>query len=337
MKDLIQEGRKIQETFKKNVINEEGFFAKIANKLRGMGKTVEKPEPLESQPAKKSKYGNWGVVDYDEADYSIIVNYRVGKSYLSKINSMPFAKKFKKINGTWSMVDISGKVESIIVRLWFEGSPDTDYVEFWSIPPFAKYSMSIINKDRYVDEVDNEYKKLLQDLGNVICSDLKKEAESFDLRNIQETFKKNVITEGKWKFVETDDNPFGMGEIHTFKYDRSLFDFVGNFFKKVTGKLPKIEDIVARLNILDGEYKEGNLEIKIVLGNPIRTPNDDYEVGYQEEFDSIVINSKKPFSSFQVSSYIENKKNSTKMDDAEMKKLITQLLGELKPELQEYM
>jgi len=156
-------------------------------------------------------------------------------------------------------------------------------------------------------------------------------------RKIQETFKKNFITEGKWKLVDTDDNPFGMGEIHTFKYDRNFFDFVGNFFKKVTGKLPKIEDIVARLNILDGEYKEGNLEIKIVLGNPIRTPNDDYEVGYQEEFDSIVVNSKNPFSSFQVSSYIQNKKNSTKIDDAEMKKLITQLLGELKPELKEYM
>jgi|SanBayMetagenome_1026888.scaffolds.fasta_scaffold26714_2 hypothetical protein len=181
MKDLIQEGRKIQETFKKNIINEEGFFSKIANKLRSMGKSVEKPEPLESQPAKKSKYSNWVVVEYDEADDSIIVNYRADKSYLSKINNMPFAKKFKKIIGTWSMVDISGKVESIIVRLWFEGSPDTDFVEFWSVPPFSKYSMSIKDKEGYVDEVDNEYKKLLQDLGNTICLDLKKEAESFNL------------------------------------------------------------------------------------------------------------------------------------------------------------
>ena len=156
-------------------------------------------------------------------------------------------------------------------------------------------------------------------------------------RKIQETFKKNVITEGKWKFVDTDDNPFGQGEIHTFKYDRSLFDFVGNFFKKMSGKLPKISDITAQLNYENGEYKEGNLEIKIVLGNPIRIKDDDYEVGYREEFDSIVINSKKPFSSFQAASYIQNKKNSGSIDSVEIKTLISKLLTELKPELKKYM
>ena len=181
MKDLIQEGRKIQETFKKNVVNENGIFSKIVSKLRSMGKSVEKPQPLESQPAKKSKYGNWGVVEYDDGPDGIIVNYRAGKSYLLKINSMPFAKKFKKVTGTWSMVTTSNTVDSIIVRLWFEDSPDTDFVEFWSLPPFTKYSMSIKEKDRYVDEVDNEYKKLLQDLGNTICSDLKKESDAFSL------------------------------------------------------------------------------------------------------------------------------------------------------------
>ena len=58
-------------------------------------------------------------------------------------------------------------------------------------------------------------------------------------RKIQETFKKNVITEGKWKFIESDDNPFGAGEIYTFAYGQSFFDSVGNFLKKITGKLPR--------------------------------------------------------------------------------------------------
>ena len=156
-------------------------------------------------------------------------------------------------------------------------------------------------------------------------------------RKIQETFKKNVITEGKWKFVDTDDNPFGVGSTYMFRYDKSFFDLVAGFFKKISGKLPKINSITAELNLKNGQYESGNVEIRIVLGNPIRIKNDDYEVGYREEFDSIVVNSKTPFSSFQVSSYIHNKKNSTKMDDAEMKKLITQLMGELKPELKKYM
>jgi len=156
-------------------------------------------------------------------------------------------------------------------------------------------------------------------------------------RKIQETFKKNVITEGKWKLVDTDDNPFGVGEIYIFNYDRSFFDFVGNFFKKMSGKLPKIEEIVARLNILDGQYEEGNLEIQIVLGNPIRIKDDDYEVGYREEFDAIIVNSKTPFSSFKLSTYIHNKKNSGSIDSVEIKTLISKLLTELKPELKKYM
>ncbi len=95
-------------------------------------------------------------------------------------------------------------------------------------------------------------------------------------RKIQETFKKNVITEGKWKLVDTDDNPFGMGEIHTFKYDRNFFDSVGNSLKKLSGKLPRIKEITAKLNYEDGYYEDGSLEIEIVLTSAIRIKDDDY-------------------------------------------------------------
>ena len=172
MKDLIQEGRKIQEIFKKNVITEEGFFSKITNKLRG---TV-----------KYSKYGNWGVIDYDQSPNPpepFIVNYSASKSYLSKINSMPFAKKFKKkVTGSGSRVELrvmqKNDLLNLEVSLWFDGNDDRiGDVTFSSVKPFSKYDMKIDNSQ---GGVDNEYKKLLQDLGNVICLDLKKEAESFD-------------------------------------------------------------------------------------------------------------------------------------------------------------
>jgi hypothetical protein len=156
-------------------------------------------------------------------------------------------------------------------------------------------------------------------------------------RKIQETFKKNVITEGKWKLVDTDDNPFGMGEIYIFNYDRSFFDSAGNVLKKLSGKLPRIKEITAKLNYENGYYEDGSLEIEIVLTSSIRIKDDDYEVGYREEVDTIKVNTESPFDSFRITLWVQNKVNQDDYDGAEMEKFIAQLINELKPELKKYM
>lgn len=154
-------------------------------------------------------------------------------------------------------------------------------------------------------------------------------------RKIQETFKKNVLTEGRWAYVGAQEGD--IGDVYEFEYSGSFFDYIGNLLKKISGKLPKIKKITAMLNIDNGEYKRGGLEIKITLGNPIRIEDDFYDIGYVDEFDKIFVTSKPPYSSFEIFTSIQNKKNSKNIDDAEMNKLITQLLNELKPELKKYM
>ena len=111
---------------------------------------------------------------------------------------------------------------------------------------------------------------------------------------------------------------------------------VGNFFKRRSGKLPKIKSIKATLNTGFRNEKD-NVEINIVLGNPITIEKE--RVGssdFYDLFDTIYVTSEKPFNSFEVKTLIRNKKNSESINDSELNKLIKKLLDELKPELQEY-
>lgn len=145
---------------------------------------------------------------------------------------------------------------------------------------------------------------------------------------------KDLINEGKWKYTGYGEGDIGSERF--WEYSRSFFDLVGNFFKRRSGKLPKIESISATLNVGFRNQKD-NVEMNIVLGNPTtiekeRTDSSDF----YDLFDTIRVTSEKPFNSFEVETLIRNKKNSDSIDDAELNKLIKQLLDELKPELKKY-
>ena len=164
-------------------------------------------------------------------------------------------------------------------------------------------------------------------------------------RKIQETFKKNVISEGKWKYIGYDEgDSFPIGWSRTWEYSPSFFDMIGNFLKRRSDKLPKIKRITATLDHLEKKGQEfrfvpyETVTIKIVLGNPIRIEKEreDARLDYYDEFDIIIVTSDPPFTTFSIETRVGNKKNSDKIDDAELIKLIKKMLDELKPELQKY-
>lgn len=160
-------------------------------------------------------------------------------------------------------------------------------------------------------------------------------------RKIQEAFKKNVISEGKWKHIDYDEGDNGW--TRTWEYSPSFFDMIGNFLKGRSGKLPKIKSITATLEHNTRKEQEFTLidyevvKIKIVLGNPITIEKE--RVGssdFYDLFDTILVTSSAPFTSFGVETLIRNKKNSDNINDVELNKLIKKMLEELKPELKKY-
>lgn len=152
---------------------------------------------------------------------------------------------------------------------------------------------------------------------------------------------KDIINEGKWKYAGYDEGDTWI-ERH-WEYSQSFFDAFGNFFKRRYGKLPKIKNITATLTKATEKTQDANLvnyetvEIKIVLGNPITIEKE--RVGssdFYDLFDSILVTSSAPFTSFGIETLIRNKKNSDNINDNELNKLIKKMLDELKPELQKY-
>lgn len=145
---------------------------------------------------------------------------------------------------------------------------------------------------------------------------------------------KDLINEGKWKYTGWYDGDTGSERF--WEYNRSFFDMISNFLKRRSGKLPKIKSIKATL---DSGFSStvDSVVIKIVLGNPITIEKErDGASDFYDVFDNIVVISEKPFTKFEVESFIQNKKNSESIDDVEFNKLIQKMLDELKPELQKY-
>lgn len=152
---------------------------------------------------------------------------------------------------------------------------------------------------------------------------------------------KNLINEGKWKYTGWFDAD--TGSERTWEYSPSFFDTIGNFLKSRSGKLPKIKKITATLSRGTEKTQDFKLveyetvEIKIVLGNPITIEKE--RVGssdFYDVFDTILVTSSAPFTSFGIETLIRNKKNSDNINDNELNKLIKKMLDELKPELQKY-
>ena len=152
---------------------------------------------------------------------------------------------------------------------------------------------------------------------------------------------KDLINEGKWKYVGYDEGDTWIER--DWEYSQSFFDMIGNFLKRRSGKLPKIKNITATLTrgTEKTQYADlvnyETLEIKIVLGNPITIEKE--RVGssdFYDLFDTILVTSSAPFTSFGIETLIRNKKNSDSINDEELKKLIKKMLDELKPELQKY-
>lgn len=153
---------------------------------------------------------------------------------------------------------------------------------------------------------------------------------------------KDIINEGKWKYIDYDENDTGWSR--TWEYSPSFFDMIGNFLKRRSDKLPKIKRITATLDHLT-EKEQGfrfvgyeTVTIRIVLGNPItiKKEREFDSIDYYDLFDSIRVTSKPPFTTFTIETLINNKKNSDKIDDAELNKLIKKMFDELKPEIDEY-
>ena len=169
MKDLIQEGRKIQETFKKNVMVEDNFFSKfIGKKTSGI-----------------SKYGNWDYESFDESpNGNFYVSYlQASNGFISKMNSNPSIK---------SILKNLGKMKESHVRVeGNSGKFSTDYiVEFQklkiSFDGGANRGITISNdSERDItsfgqkNKIDsNTLQEGLIQLGDILSSELQKEWNS---------------------------------------------------------------------------------------------------------------------------------------------------------------
>ena len=146
---------------------------------------------------------------------------------------------------------------------------------------------------------------------------------------------KDLLNEGKWKYIG-HEKWLGDSWVKTWKYSPGFFDMTGNFLKRSSGKLPEIKGIRAIF------YSSSqSVEMVIVLANPIkiekeRTTSIFDPTEYYDSFDTIEVVSKKPFNTFEVQTTIRNNKNSEKINDPELNKLIQKMIDELKPELQKY-
>ena len=216
MKDLIQEGRKIQETFKKNVINEEGFLNKLKTKFLSL-----------NDPRNYSKFGNWGIVEWSENPNDLgkyVCTYVGLRSYISTLNGMTFAKKYnKKIKYiqapivTLSRNEITSVTNNDIgyvsVKLYDSSAPSAESdVDFYFSKDYKK--MNISDKDER--RMDKEYTSQLYKLGEKICSDLQKEIDAMprgwqSSGRAPRSFEPSPIEKFKSGWKDAIENPLGPG------------------------------------------------------------------------------------------------------------------------------
>jgi hypothetical protein len=169
MKDLIQEGRTIQETFKKKVVNEEGSVSAFINKVKSW------------YTGKKSIYGKWYIqsfIEQDDSDDDFYLVYVPKKSFFSKIKSQfaPTLQDFFEIAATiktYKPVDAE-------MTIWY---PRDRYIKF------IKETKSSPIK------VENNFPKMVMDenelisIGDMMYNELQKEVQYF-LRANKDEYRK---------------------------------------------------------------------------------------------------------------------------------------------------